>query len=212
MSILSCFLTLSIKEQLWITILILTIFSLLVILCLPCSFSYEILMEDYKRKKAIFYNRYKDYIESCFYFQTLNIYKYEEMVKRMTKQIFKYNIKEPIFKNNNSNFQGYYNDSFPVQDLFENNDNKENILYEYCYNKENNTCSEYKNILRNKYDSLDGLIFSHDMINRFKDPFYDYSLIDSFFTINVNDSVIYGFNKKGLFRAFFNTNIKNSFI
>ena len=209
MSILSCFLTLSIKEQLWITILILTIFSLLVILCLPCSFSYEILMEDYKRKKSIFYSRYKDYIESCFYFQTLNIYKYEEMVKRMTKQIFKYNIKEPIFKNNNSNFQGYYNDSFPVQDLFENNDNKENILYEYCYNKDNNTCSEYKNILRNKYDSLDGLIFSHDMIHRFKDPFYDYSLIDSFFTINVNDSVIYGFNKKGLFRSFINTDIKN---
>ena len=76
----------------------------------------------------------------------------EELVKRMTKQIFKYNTKEPIFKNKNQNFQDDYNESFPVQDLFENNDNKENILYEYCYNKDNNTCSEYKNILRNKYD------------------------------------------------------------
>ena len=54
MSVPSQFLTLSIKDQLWITILILTIFSLIVILCLPGSFSYEILMEDYKRKKKIF--------------------------------------------------------------------------------------------------------------------------------------------------------------
>ena len=46
--------TLSIKEQLWITILVLTIFSFLVILVLPGSFSYEILMEDYKRKKNFF--------------------------------------------------------------------------------------------------------------------------------------------------------------
>ena len=54
MSVPSNFLTLSIREQLCLTILILTIFSLLVILCLPGSFSYEILMEDYKRKKKIF--------------------------------------------------------------------------------------------------------------------------------------------------------------
>ena len=54
MSVPSKFLTLSIKEQLWITILILTLFSALVILCLPGSFSYEILMEDYKGKKSFF--------------------------------------------------------------------------------------------------------------------------------------------------------------
>ena len=54
MSVPSKFLTLAIKEQLWITILILTLFSALVILCLPGSFSYEILMEDYKRKKSFF--------------------------------------------------------------------------------------------------------------------------------------------------------------
>ena len=58
MSITSGFLTLSIKSQLWITILILTVFSFLVILALPGSFSYEILMEDYKRKKKFFYNEY----------------------------------------------------------------------------------------------------------------------------------------------------------
>ena len=87
MSVPSSFLTLSIKEQLWITILILTIFSFLVILVLPGSFSYEILMEDYKRKKKFFYNEYMEYIHACFYFHNFNILKYEELVKRMAKQI-----------------------------------------------------------------------------------------------------------------------------
>ena len=204
MSVPSSFLTLSIKTQIFITILILTLFSVLVILCLPGSFSYEILMEDYKRKKSFFYNEYKEYIEACFYFQSLNIFKYEELIKRMSKQIFKYSTRESIFESY-SDFQGDYNDSYPVQDLFENDDNNENILYQYCYNKDKKICNEYKGILRNKYESINGLIFSHDMIHRLNDPFLNEPLIDSFFSINVNDSVIYGFNKNGLYKGIVNT-------
>ena len=81
MSITSKFLTLSIREQLFITILILTLFSVIVILCLPISFSYEILMEDYKKKKKFFYNEYKEYIEACFYFQSFTLLKHEEIIK-----------------------------------------------------------------------------------------------------------------------------------
>ena len=54
MSLQSRFLVLSIKEQICLIIFILTIFSALVIICLPCSFGYEILREDYKQKKSIF--------------------------------------------------------------------------------------------------------------------------------------------------------------
>ena len=81
MSITSGFLTLSIKSQLWITILILTVFSFLVILALPGSFSYEILMEDYKKKKKFFYNEYKEYIEASFNFQSFTLLKHEEIIK-----------------------------------------------------------------------------------------------------------------------------------
>ena len=204
MSVPSQFLTLSIKTQIWLTLLILTLFSVLVILCLPGSFSYEILMEDHKKKKAFFYNEYKEYIEACFYFQSLNLFKYEEMIKRMSKQLFKYSTKESIFEIY-SNFQGDFNDSYPVQDLFENNDNDENILYQYCYNKNEEICNEYKGILRKKYESINGLIFSHDMIHRLRDPFFEKPLIESFFSINVNDSVIYGFNKEGLYKGIVNT-------
>ena len=90
MSVPSSFLTLSIKEQLFITILLLTIFSIIVILCLPGSFSYEILMEDYKKKKRFFFKEYREYIQACFYFQSFTMLKYEEIIKRMAKQMYKY--------------------------------------------------------------------------------------------------------------------------
>ena len=201
MSVPSKFLTLSIKEQLWITILILTLFSALVILCLPGSFSYEILMEDYKRKKKFFYNEYMEYIQASFYFHSFNILKYEEIIKRMAKQIYKYNTKENIF-NYNSVFEN--NDNL-VQDLFNDNKNEDNILYEYCYSNSAEICYKFKEKLNEKYESINGLIFSHDILDRFKLPDFDIPIINSFFGVNVNDSVIFGFNKTGLYKAFMNT-------
>ena len=205
MSVPSSFLTLSIKEQLWITILMLTIFSFLVILVLPGSFSYEILMEDYKRKKKFFYNEYMEYIHACFYFHNFNILKYEELVKRMAKQIYKYSTRESIYENYSD-----FGDNNTVEELFLKESNEKEKLYYYCYNDDNRICELGKNKLISKYESLNGLIFSHDMDNRFKDPGFSFSLIDSFFGININDSVIYGFNKNGLFSAIPNFIDKNS--
>ena len=200
MSVPSNFLTLSIREQLCLTIFILTIFSLLVILCLPGSFSYEILMEDYKRKKKFFYNEYMEYIQTCFYFHSFNILKYEEIIKRMAKQMYKYSTRETIYQ-----YQSGFQETNPVEDLFKNGKNENNTLYTYCYNNNETVCSNAFNILNNKYESLNGLIFSHDVINRIKMPGYDIPIIDSFVSININDSVIYGFNKTGLYSVIVNT-------
>ena len=118
MSIISGFLTLSIKSQLWITILVLTLFSFLVILALPGSFSYEILMENYKRKKNFFYNEYLEYIQASYNFQSFKILKYEEIVKRMAKQIYKYNIRESSYE-----YQTDLQTGSKVEDLLENSSN-----------------------------------------------------------------------------------------
>ena len=212
MSVPSQFLTLSIKEQLFITILILTIFSVIVILCLPGSFSYEILMEDYKKKKKFFYKEYRDYIQACFYFQSFTILKYEEIIKRMAKQMFKYSQSENIF-NTTSDFKDTYTDTYPVQDLFYNNENDTNILYKYCFNSDEN-CEESKDILlaklQDKYESLNGLIFSHDIGNRFSIPGYNQPIISSYVGIDVNDSIMYGFGKDGLYKAIVNTDDYNN--
>ena len=84
------FLTLSIKDQICLTIIALNIFCLVVILAVFCSLIYEIFKEDYRQKKLYFYDKYKDYIESCFYFQNFCLLQYEEIVRRMQKHSFKY--------------------------------------------------------------------------------------------------------------------------
>ena len=212
MSVPSQFLTLSIKEQLFITILILTIFSVIVILCIPGSFSYEILMEDYKKKKKFFYKEYRDYIQACFYFQSFTMLKYEEIIKRMAKQMYKYSQSENIF-NTTSDFKDTYTDIYPVQDLFYNNENDTNILYKYCFNSDEN-CEESKDILlaklHDKYESVNGLIFSHDIGNRFSIPGYNQPIISSYVGIDVNDSIMYGFGKDGLYKAIVNTDDYNN--
>ena len=207
MSITSKFLTLSIREQLFITILILTLFSVIVILCLPISFSYEILMEDYKKKKKFFYNEYKEYIEACFYFQSFTLLKYEEIIKRFAKQMDKYTKKEDIF-DTSSTFKDTYNDTYPVQDLFENDENDVNILYKYCYNIPQICQLNEEQILdkfQDKYESLDGLIFSHDLDTRFKIPGYQTPIISSIGAVSINNGLMFGFGKEGLYNLIVNT-------
>ena len=77
MSLASRFLNLSMKEQICITIIALTLFCIGVILIVCCSLIYEILDKDYEQKKLYFYKRYKEYIESVFYLQSFYLMQYE---------------------------------------------------------------------------------------------------------------------------------------
>ena len=135
MSIHSRFLTFSIKEQICYIILILTIFSVLVILCLPCAFTFEILREDYKNKKRFFYNEYKEFLEACYYYQGYNLLKYEEIIKRMLKEAFKYSTIGGNF-NYKQDYDSEYTEQYPVRDLdYEGNpedENRTDILYFHC--------------------------------------------------------------------------------
>ena len=80
-------LTLPIKIQICIAIVALNLFCLLVILSICGSLAYEILIEDIKQKKLYFYEKYKEYIESCFYFQNFCLLQYEEIIKRIQNQM-----------------------------------------------------------------------------------------------------------------------------
>ena len=84
MSLSTRFLSLSMKEQICITIIALTIFCIGVILIVCCSLMYEILMNDYEQKKLYFYQRYKEYIQSSFYFQNFYLMQYEENMKKLS--------------------------------------------------------------------------------------------------------------------------------
>jgi len=87
MSLKSKFLTLQIKNQICIAIIVLNLFCILVILSIFGSLAYQILKEDFKQKRLYFYEKYKEYIESCFYLQNFYLLQYEELVKRIQLQV-----------------------------------------------------------------------------------------------------------------------------
>ena len=198
MSIHSRFLTFSIKEQICYIILILTIFSVLVILCLPCAFTFEILREDYKNKKRFFYNEYKEFLEACYYYQGYNLLKYEEIIKRMLKEAFKYSTIGGNF-NYKQDYDSEYTEQYPVRDLdYEGNpedENRTDILYFHCESDSYFKCLGIKESLQNKYESIYSLVFSTDANDRFRMPEIEIPLLDKGLSVNINDSFMFCFDK-----------------
>ena len=210
MGLKSSFLTISIKEQICITIICLNLFCILVILSICCSFTYEIIKEDYKGKKYYFYDKYKDYIESCFYFKNFCLLQYEEIIRRMQKQSWNYHRTIQIY-----NYKQFYDTSDDVIDYkdsihqyIENeNSDKENAkLFLLCYwevgdssdqfyyYNHNQLCSGMIQITSDNYLPLSNSIFSNNIYDKFRIPDYKTPIMNSPLFTNVNRSTIFSFN------------------
>ena len=195
MSIKSRFLTLSMREQICFAILFLTIFSVSVILSIFGSLSYEILKTDYNQKKLYFYDKYKEYIESSFYFQNFYLLEYEEIIKRIQKQIWVFN--QIQIENNITN----YNRNFVFEKLkyffndYSSSDNNSNDnLYLICFPEENMSnflnltnevyCGLIVILISYYYESLSSLIFMHNIEIAFRLPGLEMPIIISIICSN----------------------------
>ena len=163
MSLKSKFLTLSMKQQISLTIILLSIFSFLVILSITGPLIYETLKEDYKLKKLYFHKKYKEYIETCFFYHNFCLLKYEEIIKRIQRQIWVFNSGasnyNSIFDSGNLNFTN--NDDKVINVLnysksnyiTESNDDVNENLYYLCYCTKHPLNYEiFKFLIRIKYD------------------------------------------------------------
>ena len=214
MTIQSHFLTLSMKEQIFITIIVLTCFSILVILCLTCSFSYEILKEDYKQKKLYFFDKYREYIESCFYVQNFKSLQYEEIIKRMQTQIWLFHQSTQIY-NFGSNFNQYDNEiiksfvfsgngyeSITKKKTTYNND----VLFFVCYYNNgyqviSQMCNLIYNKVKNYYLPLSSMIMTHDIYDSFRLPGYDEPIFSSPMIASINRSSLFSFNSSKIYES-----------
>ena len=201
MSLQTSFLTLSIKDQIFILFIFLTLFSIIVILCLCCSFNYEILKEDYNQKKLYFYDKYKEYIESCLYFQNFCLLQYEEVIKRMQIQIWKFDQTSKIYQLQTNFFNKDY-DIIEIFDMHYENvtklytSNNNIILFYACYYNYNgilmnSLCNYMKINLFHKYPGLSSMLITHDIEEGIRIPGYNIPIMASPLLVNVNNSAIY---------------------
>ena len=205
MSLQSRFLTLSMKEQIYITIIILTIFCILVVISICCSLSYEFLKDDYKKKQLYFYNKYKDYLDSCYYFHNIYLLQYEEIVKRMQKQTWKY-VQVLYIYTNNTIFDDYsealliYDDSRDqkISSVKTDKNYSELFVLNYAQIPEsyegNNQYETLYNYTLYEYQSLSNSIIAHDIYDFFRIPGIDVSIYESPLFVNINYSFIFSFN------------------
>ena len=215
MTIKSSFLSLSMREQVCITIVILTILSILVVLCLSCTFCYEILKEDYKLKKLYFYDKFKEYIELCFYFQNFCLLQFEELVKRMQLQFYKFN-RNASTANTAYDFQSNFDfdESNSVVDfdleLHKNISDNNDLLFFSCFNNVENICKEMKNLTIKNYLPFSSMIFTHDTNKSFVIPGYQLSCVKSLLFVDVDSNVILSFNGTKIYEIIQNRNINCS--
>ena len=184
MSIKSRYLSLSMKEQICIGLLFLHIFCLVAILAICCSFAYQILMLNYKQKKLYFFDKYKDYLHSCYYFQNYYLLQYEELLRRFQKQAWKFHQVMTVYDDYNL-FDNYQSVIIPyVDELHKNissekiNDNS--ILFMFPFYR-NETHPEVERYVHQQiyeytyatYQSLSNTIMCHDLGDSFHMPYFD---------------------------------------
>ena len=209
MNLKSVFLTLSMREQICLAIIFLNLFSLIVILCVSCSFSYDILKEVYNQKKRYFFDKYKEYIELSFYFQNFCLLQYEEIIKRMQYQSYKYHRNSTIYNmslnyNHTKTIDEYapFFNSTKHKDISHNND----LLFIFCYNTSNTICSEVQKKIMNSYDTLSSLIFSHDIYKTFSIPGYGVPILNSPIVIDTYNDAMFSFNGSKIYEIILERN------
>jgi len=178
MSFKSKFLSLPIKNKIYIAIIALNIFCISSIMSIFGSLAYQILKEDFKQKRLYFYEKYKEYIESCFYFQNFCLLQYEELIKRIQLQMREI-LEVVIIYNYTYNINMHIMDEFEtiefnqdyIIDNFEQREDNDCLYYD-CFTIEK-ICLEIKSDIILQYNSLSSLVFSHNINKKFNIPMVD---------------------------------------
>ena len=169
-------LTLPIKIQICIAIMALNLFCLLVILSICGSLAYEILKEDMKQKKLYFYEAYKEYIESCFYFHNFCLLQYEEIIKRIQIQLRENLQVSSTYKYQFNIDLDLYNQlkiiEFEYRDDLEQESNDNDYIFYHCFFSEYSCFFTKLNIL-DQYNALSSLVSSHNINKKFNIPMFD---------------------------------------
>ena len=196
MSLSTRFLNLSMKEQICITIILLTLFCILVILIVCGSLMYEILNKDYEQKKIFIYDKYKKYLESVFYFQSFYIMEYEEIIHRMLKEFWRIRQSVTIYNKTLSPLQDYSDyiinmtQEHNFTKLEENKRNDTPYFYIISYD------SEYQEYVRlfslYFYQTFVNSVVTNNVYNKFKMPGYGVPIFDDPVFYNYNFLAIFG--------------------
>ena len=151
-------LTLSIKYQISILIILLSILCFLFVLGLFHLYTNIIINMQKRKRKEYFYRRYKELIDSKIRFQTFLLYQYEQLIKGFNSQIYYYglskndlydtmiNYKDDLIKNYEETTEEDYDPDLP---------DDEKLYYLYSFSDDIYMNSKVYYSLANTHSSID---------------------------------------------------------
>ena len=201
MSLTSVFLNLSMKEQIFLSLVILTLFCILVTTSIFLPLLYEILYKFYEIRKNFFYDKYKKYIEAAFYYQSFHIMQYEEILHRIQKQILKVEQSPYIYYTIPLEDYSDYIINMTHRDLYnftelDEKESKENP-YLYIISRAQNS-EVQENIMLYclfSYQTYTNSLFSFNIYNSFTIPGYGVPIMDQPLFYNINFSTTFSYNR-----------------
>ncbi len=194
MSLSTRFLNLSMKEQICITIILLTLFCILVILIVCGPLMYEILNKDYEQKKIFIYDKYKKYLESVFYFQSFYIMEYEEIIHRMQKEFWRIRQSVTIYETLSplQDYSDYIINMTQEHNFTKLEENKRNDT-PYFYIISYDSDQEYVRLFSLYfYQTFVNSVVTNNVYNKFKMPGYGVPIFDDPVFYNYNFLAIFG--------------------
>ena len=151
-------LTLSIKYQISIVIILLSVLCLLFVLGLLHLYTNIIISMQKRKRKEYFYGRYKELLHSKIRFQTFLLYQYEQIIKGFNSQIYYYgvskndlydtmiNYKDDLIKNYEETTEEDYDPNLP---------DDEKLYHLYSFSDDIYMSSKVYYSLANTHSSID---------------------------------------------------------
>ena len=195
MNIKQKFLTLSIRHQIFIVLIIISFLSLLSILGLFSLYENIIVNIIARRRREYYFNKYKEITISEIQFQTFLLYQYEQLVKFFNTQIYYY------VKSKNDLYDtiiSYNKDLITNYNEINKNDSNQNITdystyYLLSFSNDEYIDSKVYYFLSSTYLSLDNKL---RIIRNFRIPYLgkDIQIINEYLFVNLAEFYLYSTN------------------
>ena len=195
MNIKQQFLTLSIRHQITLSIIVLTLTCLL--LCLSVLSLYANIMTNILalKRKEYFYQKYQDIVESEIKFQSMLLYQHEHLIKGFNSQIYYYGLSQDDLYDTKIKYEKDLIKTYEETTEMDYENSKDNFVYYIKYFSDNAYMdSKVFNLLASTHSSVDNQL---NILRNFRVPYLgeSFKIVNDYVFVRLREQSLYSTNR-----------------
>ena len=207
MNIKQKFLTLSIRHQISLFVIIGSTICLLLILALFSLYTNILLNIHIRKRKEYYYKKYQDIIESEVQFLNFLLYQHEQLLKGFNSQIYYFGLSQNDLYDTMINYdKNLIKNIKNIEEINSTEIENENIKY-YLLSFSNDPFYESKafNLLASTHSSIDNQL---DILTNFRIPYLgeDFKIVNDYVFVRLSEESLYTMNKNRIIEIRENSN------